>query len=196
MDILQDLEAHGVNIVPKVSMLRLLKELDTYEPIAGFKRSEFIPIEDIESAVDAGSVFGYPFVIKSRQPSKHHKTTALITSKQLIAQTLSDIGWNQLVAEPYYAKSLYIPVVRRKANDCMYYPIGEQFSMGLISIAPAIVSNAVSNSMRELASSVVDHIFGNQIEGLFIVSAYLQDNNALLFNNISIGYAISAPLHY
>jgi 5-(carboxyamino)imidazole ribonucleotide synthase len=158
---------------------------------AGIPTTEFEAIESAESALNFGSIHGFPFVIKTRTLGYDGYGNATI-------RTSNDAygAWNrftqteeprELMAEKFvnFTKELAVMVARNRRGEVAVYPCVETIQENHICrvvIAPAQIEPALQHLAKEIALACVEAIAG---VGVFGVEMFLTAEGNILVNEIA-----------
>ncbi|MCO5588739.1 hypothetical protein L7F22_042698 [Adiantum nelumboides] len=192
VETLEKLEAEGVDIEPKPSTIRIIQ--DKYLQKVHFHKHDvalpdFRKIADLESAVEAGRDFGYPFMIKSRRLAYDGRGNAVAHSKEDLHKAVFSLGGFErgLYAEKFapFVKELSIMVVRGRDNTLQCFPTVETVHKNNICHiveAPAQISRLLSDAATALAEKAVRSLQG---AGVFGVELFLLADGQVLLNEVA-----------
>lgn len=155
----------------------------------GVPTAEVLPIQEAseQALKDVGSVFGYPYMLKSRTMAYDGRGNFAVTSEKDIPEALSQLGTRPLYAEKWahFKMELAVMVVRGK-DAVMGYPVAEtvhEKSILRVCYIPARgVSKEIQERARKLAEQAVSAFPG---KGVFGVEMFLMDDETLLINELA-----------
>jgi len=158
---------------------------------AGIPTTEFEAIDSVQSALDFGAKYGFPFVLKTRTLGYDGYGNATI-------RTANDAhsAWNkftqteeprELMAERFvnFTKELAVMVARNRRGEVAVYPCVETIQENHICrvvIAPAQIEVGLQHLAKEIALACVEAING---VGVFGVEMFLTNNGSILVNEIA-----------
>ena len=148
----------------------------------GVPTAEVLPIQEAseQALKDVGSVFGYPYMLKSRTMAYDGRGNFAVTSEKDIPEALSQLGTRPLYAEKWahFKMELAVMVVRGK-DVVMGYPVAEtvhEKSILRVCYVPARgISREIQERARKLAEQAVSLFPG---KGVFGVEMFLMDDGA------------------
>ncbi|MBS1538596.1 MAG: 5-(carboxyamino)imidazole ribonucleotide synthase [Bacteroidetes bacterium] len=158
---------------------------------AGIPITEFQAIDSVQSALEFGSLHGFPFVLKTRTLGYDGYGNATIRNAN-DAQS----AWNkftqteeprELMAEKFvnFTKELAVMVARNRRGEVAVYPCVETIQENHICrvvIAPAQIDEALQHVAKEIALACVETING---VGVFGVEMFLTNEGKILVNEIA-----------
>ncbi|OVA14682.1 N5-carboxyaminoimidazole ribonucleotide mutase PurE domain [Macleaya cordata] len=189
---LEKLEQQGVDCQPKASTIRIIQ--DKYIQKVHFSQHaipmpEFMQIDDLESAVKAGDLFGYPLMIKSKRLAYDGRGNAVAQSKEELSSCVVALGgYNHgLYVEKWapFVKELAVIVARGRDNSLSCYPVVETIhkdNICHIVKAPADVSWKIRKLATDVAERAVSSLEG---AGVFAVELFLTRDDQILLNEVA-----------
>ncbi|XP_047323007.1 phosphoribosylaminoimidazole carboxylase, chloroplastic [Impatiens glandulifera] len=189
---LEKLEQQGVNCQPKASTIRIIQ--DKYLQKVHFSRhaipvSEFMEIDNLESAKKAGDLFGYPLMIKSKRLAYDGRGNAVAGREVDISSAVNALGGfaRGLYVEKWapFVKELAVIVARGRDNSTLCYPVVETIhkeNICHIVKSPADVSWKVRKLATEVADRAVSSLEG---AGVFAVELFLTEDDKILLNEVA-----------
>ncbi|KAL6001563.1 hypothetical protein ACLOJK_007301 [Asimina triloba] len=92
VDTLEKLEEQGIDCQPKASTIRIIQ--DKYLQKVHFSQHaipipDFVEINDLESAIKGGALFGYPLMIKSKRLAYDGRGNAVAHNKEELSSAIS-----------------------------------------------------------------------------------------------------------
>lgn len=154
----------------------------------GIPLPEFIQVDNLEQAYEAGRKFGYPYMLKSRRMAYDGKGNAVVADQNSVVEACAKLGNTDLYAEKWapFLKELAVMVVRTD-DEVRSYPVVETIQKDNIChivIAPAIgVSQLAMERTSKIASDAIRHIGDGR--GIFGVELFLMENDEVLLNEIA-----------
>lgn len=192
VETLEELEREGVDIEPKPSTIRIIQ--DKYLQKVHFSKHgvplpNFRKIEDLKDAEEAGYVFGYPLMIKSRRLAYDGRGNAVAHSKEDLDKAVSSLGGFErgLYAEKWasFVKELSIMVVRGRDGSLQCFPTVETTHKDNICHtveAPAQISQKIADVATDVAEKAVGSLQG---AGVFGVELFLLTDGQVLLNEVA-----------
>lgn len=192
VDTLEKLEREGVDCQPKASTIRIIQ--DKYLQKVHFSRhgiplSEFMQIDDLDSAKRAGHLFGYPLMIKSKRLAYDGRGNAVAHSEDEISSSVAVLGGygRGLYVEKWasFIKELAVIVARGRDCEISCYPVVETIhkeNICHIVKAPAQVSSNIMNLATDVARKAVSSLDG---AGVFAVELFLTKDGQILLNEVA-----------
>ncbi|KAJ4950039.1 hypothetical protein NE237_026871 [Protea cynaroides] len=189
---LEKLEQQGVDCQPKASTIRIIQ--DKYLQKVHFSRnaipvSDFMQIDDPESAEKAGDLFGYPLMVKSKRLAYDGRGNAVAHSKEELSSAVGTLGgYNQgLYIEKWapFVKELAVIVARGRDNSISCYPVVEtihQENICHIVKAPADVPWIIRSRATDIAKEAINSLEG---VGVFAVELFLTRDGQILLNEVA-----------
>ncbi|KAF3925363.1 hypothetical protein ABW20_dc0110041 [Dactylellina cionopaga] len=189
-----------VPVHPSWETLRLIQ--DKYLQKEHF-RKEGIPVApqmmiDVGEAMlgslqEAGKIYGFPFMLKSRKESYDGRGNFKINSAQDFEAAVDSMGNFSLYAEKFqpFQKELAVMVIRTENSEgelrnIYAYPavetIHEDSVCTKVFYPPRQVPTDACEAARQLASSVVGTLKGR---GVFAVEMFLHQDNTLVVNEVA-----------
>lgn len=192
VETLEELEREGVDIEPKPSTIRTIQ--DKYLQKVHFRQHgvalpDFRKIDDLKSAEEAGHLFGYPLMIKSRRLAYDGRGNAVARTKEGLLAAVSSLGGfeRDLYAEMWapFIKELSIMVARGRDGSLRCFPTVETTHKDNICHtveAPAQISKEVADAAVDLAEKAVGSLQG---AGVFGVELFLLADGQVLLNEVA-----------
>lgn len=192
VETLEELEREGVDIEPKPSTIRIIQ--DKYLQKLHFDKHgvalpNFRKIEDLQQAEEAGRLFGYPMMIKSRCLAYDGRGNAVARSEEDLHNALSTLGGFErgLYAEKWasFVKELSVMVVRGRDGSMRCFPTVETTHKDNICHtveAPAQISKRISDAATDVAEKAVGSLQG---AGIFGVELFLLTDGQVLLNEVA-----------
>lgn len=144
----------------------------------GIATADFLEIKNIDDAKEAGSRFGYPFVLKAKRDSYDGKGNALVEAESGIEGAFQKLAGRELYAEKFvpFTKELAVVAARSSAGDIALFPLVETVHVNHICdtvTMPAGVSENVRAEAEQLARNVMEHLSG---AGVFAIEMFLGES--------------------
>ncbi|KAM0554053.1 hypothetical protein ACHAPJ_007128 [Fusarium lateritium] len=191
-----------VVVYPSWKTLRLIQ--DKYEQ-KDYLGKQDIPIaeqvavagsggDEMRAALkDISAKYGIPFMLKSRKDSYDGRGNLKISNEADIETAVTEFGKLQCYAEKYvpFQRELSVIVIRTEDADgktkrLVPYPavetVHEDNVCSRVYMPPRDTPDAVSKRAQEVASSVVEKLWGR---GVFAVEMFVTENNDILVNEIA-----------
>ncbi|KAK9093630.1 hypothetical protein Syun_028541 [Stephania yunnanensis] len=187
VDTIEKLEQKGIICQPKASSIRIIQ--DKYLQKVHFSQhgiplTDFMQIDNIESAKQAGDLFGYPLMIKSKRLAYDGRGNAVAHSENGISSSVAALGGfsRGLYAEKWapFVKELSVIVARGRDNSVSCYPVVETIhkeNICHIVKAPADVPWKVKSLASSIAQKAVSSLEG---AGVFAVELFLTADGQIL----------------
>lgn len=189
---LEKLEQQGIDCQPKASTIKIIQ--DKYLQKVHFSQhgiplTDYMQIENLESAEKAGDFFGYPLMIKSRRLAYDGRGNSVARSKEELPASVSALGGYDkgLYVERWtpFVKELAVIVARERDDSILCYPVVETFhkdSICHIVEAPANVPEKIKQLALDVARKAVRSLDG---AGVFAVELFLTQDGKVLLNEVA-----------
>ncbi|KAL3520935.1 hypothetical protein ACH5RR_019084 [Cinchona calisaya] len=189
---LEKLEQQGVDCQPKASTIRIIQ--DKYLQKVHFSRHaiplpKFMQIDDLDSAKQAGDLFNYPLMIKSKRLAYDGRGNAVANSEEELSSAVNALGGYDrgLYVEKWapFVKELSVIVVRGRDNSVLCYPVVETIhreNICHIVKSPADVSWKIMKLATDVAFRAVSSLDG---AGIFAVELFLTADGQILLNEVA-----------
>jgi 5-(carboxyamino)imidazole ribonucleotide synthase len=190
--LLAALEAGGREVWPSSRTMSLVQDKlvqkqtlrDAAVPVVGF-----LPVHQGAALADLAREIGLPFVLKKRRLGYDGTGNFTVRGEEDWPSALDKLGGPEsgLYAERWcrFERELAVIVTRSTNGEHAIYPVVETRQREHVCeqvIAPAPVPEAIASRARHLALQAIEAIDG---AGSFGVEFFLQDNGALLVNEIA-----------
>src|SRR5258708_17920657 len=190
VEALAALEAVGINVQPAASTVRLIQDKFAQKQYLAERHIQvpaFREISGAESALQIGTAFGYPYVIKARRLAYDGRGNYVIRSPDDIPLALAALGTTELYAEQWvpFDKEFAVMVARGADGQLAVYPVVETIQVDNIChtvIAPAQIASASARTASEIARAAVSSLEG---AGIFGVELFLLPDGSALLNEIA-----------
>jgi len=181
--------AQGTPVQPLPQTLRVIQDKyaqKVYLAERGIPLPEFCDVPDLEAAIEAGRVFGYPLMLKAKRLAYDGKGNAVAKTKEDVAAAFEQLGGIDVYAEKWapFVKELAVMVVR-SASEVRPYPVVETVqkdNICHITITPAQLSATACNKALAVASQAIAALEG---AGIFGVELFLMPDDSILLNEIA-----------
>lgn len=155
----------------------------------GVALPEFMKIDSLESAEEAGRLFGYPLMLKSRRLAYDGRGNAVAKSKEGLSVAISALGGVErgLYAEKWapFVKELAVMVARGRNGCIRSFPVVETTHKDNICHtveAPAQIPQEIACAALEAAERAVGSLSG---AGIFGVELFLLEDGKVLLNEVA-----------
>lgn len=192
VDTLDALSREGVDIEPKPSTIRTIQ--DKYAQKVHFSQhgvplSSYMQINSAEAAEEAGVLFGYPLMLKSRKLAYDGRGNAVAHCKEELSKAVSSLGGFErgLYAEKWapFVKELAVMVARGRDGSISSFPVVETTHKDNICHtveAPAAIPVETVKKALDVAQRAVASLQG---AGVFGVELFLLGNGEVLLNEVA-----------
>ncbi|GAQ82166.1 phosphoribosylaminoimidazole carboxylase [Klebsormidium nitens] len=192
VDTLDALASEGVDVEPRPSTIRIIQ--DKYLQKEHFAKNEvpladFVKLDDMDAAIQAGRTFGYPLMIKSRKMAYDGRGNAVAHSVDKLAEAVQVLGGFErgLYAEKWapFQKELAVMVARGRDGSLRSYPVVETAHKDNICHtveAPAAIPEATAKAALKVAEKAVGCLYG---AGVFGVELFLLPDGEILLNEVA-----------
>jgi 5-(carboxyamino)imidazole ribonucleotide synthase len=191
-NLLEALELKGHALAPSSKTMRLVQDKflqKTALKNAGLSVPEFIDVPDLAALDAALRLLGLPLVLKKRRNGYDGKGNATIRTEadSRMAWELLNGDENALFAEAFcpFTQELAIMITRAPKRDAVAYPVVETIQhhhICRVVKAPAPVSPAVADKVRDLATRAIDAVNG---VGTFGVELFRMADDCVLINELA-----------
>lgn len=192
VETLEKLSQAGVDVEPKPWTIAIIQDKyaqKVYFRERGIPLPDFVVLDSVESAVEAGRKFGYPLMLKSRRLAYDGRGNAVAKSEEQLGEAISALGGidRGLYAEKWapFVKELAIMVARGRDGDIRSYPVVETTHKDNIChtvIAPAPVSEEIKARALKVAEKAIGSLKG---AGVFGVELFLLASGEVLLNEVA-----------
>lgn len=189
--VLAEIEAEGkVKVHPSAKTILTIQDkyAQKQHVVAhGVPVADFMETPDETAVEGAGTLFGYPFMLKSKTMAYDGKGNYVVKSKDDIKPAMAALSKTPLYAEKWapFVKELAVMVVRRANGEVRSYPMVETIHKNSIChlvIAPAQVDGAVLEKAQVIAENAIKSFPG---AGIFGVEMFLMEDGQILLNEIA-----------
>ena len=191
-NLLEALELKGHALAPGSATMRIVQDKflqKTALKNAGLAVPEFIDVPDLNALDAAIRLLGLPLVLKKRRNGYDGKGNATIRTEadSRMAWELLDGDENALFAEAFcpFTQELAIMITRAPKREAVAYPVVETIQhhhICRVVKAPAPVSPAVADTVRDLATRAIDAVNG---VGTFGVELFRTADDRVLINELA-----------
>ncbi|MDB5204900.1 MAG: N5-carboxyaminoimidazole ribonucleotide synthase [Candidatus Taylorbacteria bacterium] len=189
-DALNDLVGEGKDINPHPKILETIKDKYLQKKFLeknGIPVADSVEVSDEEEIKKAGTVFGYPFLLKARKDAYDGRGNALIKNEIDIKDGIVKLKDRTLYVEKFvpFVKELAVVVGRSKNGEVKVFPAVETIHKNNIChivISPAPVKKDITQKAEELATKIIADFKG---VGVFAVEMFLTEKNELVINEIA-----------
>lgn len=192
VETLEALARENVDIEPKPFTIRIIQ--DKYIQKMHFKQHgvslpEFMKIDSVGDAEEAGKQFGYPLMLKSRRDAYDGRGNAVAQSKEALSLAIASLGGVErgLYAEKWapFVKELAVMVARGRNGCIRSFPVVETTHVSNICHtveAPAQIPAKVAELAMQVAERAVGSLTG---AGMFGVELFLLEDGNVLLNEVA-----------
>jgi phosphoribosylaminoimidazole carboxylase len=184
--------AGQVVVEPSWKTLRIIKDKyaqKQYLKEHGVDVADSIDLEGkgVEGLKEAGSTYGYPFMLKSKTEAYDGKGNFVVKSEADVDAAFEALGKRPLYAECWADFSMELAVMVVKTKDgVLTFPtvetVHEDSICKLTYAPPRNVSSTIAQQAQELAKKAIGAFEG---KGVFGVEMFLLKNDSLLINEIA-----------
>ncbi|TVU22747.1 hypothetical protein EJB05_32464 [Eragrostis curvula] len=189
---LEKLEKQGVDCEPKASTIMTIQ--DKYRQKKHFSKfgiplPDFVEVETLHSIEEAGEIFGYPLMVKSKRLAYDGRGNAVARSKEDLSSVVASLGGFEhgLYVErwTHFVKELSVIVARSRDGSTVCYPVVETIhkdNICHIVEAPAEVSDKIKKLATNVAEKAIKSLEG---AGVFAVELFLTEDDEILLNEVA-----------
>uniref|UniRef100_M8BGB9 phosphoribosylaminoimidazole carboxylase n=1 Tax=Aegilops tauschii TaxID=37682 RepID=M8BGB9_AEGTA len=189
---LEKLEKQGVVCEPKASTIAIIQ--DKYRQKGHFSKfgipiADFVEVDTLSSIENAGEMFGYPLMVKSKRLAYDGRGNAVAHNKEELSSVVSSLGGFEhgLYVERWtpFAKELSVIVARSRDGCTVCYPVVETIHKD--NICHVVEAPAqIPEKMKKLATSVAEKAIKSlEGAGVFAVELFLTNDNQALLNEVA-----------
>ena len=187
LEALQSLAQQGVCFRPSLDALAHL--LDKYEQ-RSYLKSIGLPVPQftaLSAIADLQAVRDFPVVLKARRHGYDGQGTFIIKDREELTATWNKFHCPPMLLEEFvrFAKELAVMVARNVSGEIVVYPVVETYQKNQVCrwvIAPAAVSEQVTQEIHQIARTLVDKL---QVVGICGIELFLTDDQRILVNEIA-----------
>ena len=188
-DVLKSVE-NNAEINPSPQTLKIIQDKflqKTFLQNNNIPVPDFIKIESIEDVVQGLKKFGYPVLLKARRDAYDGKGNFKIDSEDEIQEAYDYFKEQKLMLEKFVPFKMEVSVIasRNTKGEIKTYPLVENIHEKNIlrqTIAPARISNNVSQKAEKIASDTMDVLKG---AGVFGIEMFVTQNDEIVINEIA-----------
>ncbi|GJN38017.1 hypothetical protein PR202_gb27023 [Eleusine coracana subsp. coracana] len=181
---LEKLEKQGVDCEPKASTIMTIQ--DKYRQKKHFSKfgiplPDFVEVETLHSIEEAGEIFGYPLMVKSKRLAYDGRGNAVAQKKEELSSVVASLGGfdHGLYVErwTHFVKELSVIVARSRDGSTVCYPVVETIhkdNICHIVKAPAEVSDKIKKLATSVAEKAIKSLEG---AGVFAVELFLTEDD-------------------
>ena len=187
LEALQSLAKQGVCFRPSLEALAPL--LDKYEQRC-YLKTIGLPVPkftNLSAIADLQAVTDFPVVLKARRHGYDGQGTFMIEDREELTATWNRFQCPPMLLEEFvpFTKELAVMVARNPVGEIIVYPVVETHQENQVChwvIAPAAVSERVTQEINQIARTLVDKL---QVVGIFGLEIFLTDDERILVNEIA-----------
>ncbi len=192
VETLEALARKGFDVEPTPFTIRVIQ--DKYLQKMHFKQHgvalpDFMKVDSLESAEEAGRVLGYPFMLKSRRLAYDGRGNSAVKSKDELLKAVASLGGFErgLYVEKWapFIKELAVMVARGRDGCIKSFPVVETTHKDNICHtveAPAQIPTEIASIAMEVAERAVGSLTG---AGVFGVELFLLKDGEVLLNEVA-----------
>uniref|UniRef100_A0A0A9CGH1 phosphoribosylaminoimidazole carboxylase n=1 Tax=Arundo donax TaxID=35708 RepID=A0A0A9CGH1_ARUDO len=189
---LEKLEKQGVDCEPKASTIMIIQ--DKYRQKKHFSKfgiplPDFVEVHTLQSIENAGEMFGYPLMVKSKRLAYDGRGNAVAQKKEELSSVVASLGGFEhgLYIERWtpFVKELSVIVARSRDGSTVCYPVVETIHKDNICHvveAPAEVSDKIKKLATSVAEKAIKSLEG---AGVFAVELFLTEDDQILLNEVA-----------
>ncbi|MDH3277964.1 MAG: 5-(carboxyamino)imidazole ribonucleotide synthase [Nitrosopumilus sp.] len=149
--------------------------------------SEFIQVDSINDLAQGLAKFGYPALLKARRDAYDGRGNFKINSSKDVQEAFDYFNGQNLMLEKFvqFKKEVSVIVGRNTKGQIKTFPLVENIHENNIlreTIAPARVSEEISNQAEEIAKKTITVLKG---AGVFGIEMFVTFENDILVNEIA-----------
>lgn len=205
VDSLDKLVKMGIQVSPDPQAIRIIQ--DKYNQKNHIKNttfdnvpmSDFMIVDNINDAYNAGNIYGYPYMLKRRRDAYDGRGNVMIKSINDIESAVLKLGdlskkddqylSNGLYAERWvsFTKEIAVMVVKSELGIITYPAVEtiQKDSICHIVVAPALITDSLQVKCREIACKAVESLPGNTNYGVFGVELFLLEDGSVIYNEMA-----------
>ena len=193
----------GAIIYPSTQTLDLIKDKLTQKQFLkdnNLPVGRFVAINNLQDVLEVATIFGYPFVLKTRFGGYDGKGNFVIKSEADCQIGFESLGKNNLYAEEFVPFILELSVIVAKGTtknqsdknnktelraDIKTYPVVETHQTNSIcstTFTPADIPSDLQEKARQIAYQTLSKL---DTIGVFAVEMFLQADGQILINEIA-----------
>ena len=188
-DVLKSVE-NNAEINPSPETLKIIQDKflqKTFLQNNNIPIPDFIKIDNIEEIIEGLKKFGYPALLKARRDAYDGKGNFKIDSENEIQEAYNYFKGQKLMLEKFVPFKMEVSVIasRNTKGEIKTYPLVENIHEKNIlrqTIAPARISNSVSEKAEKIASDTMDVLKG---AGVFGIEMFVTQNDEIVINEIA-----------
>jgi len=189
---LEALEKEGVEVQPPSACIRIIQDKlvqKRHFEKHGVPLGPYRDAPDVAAAKQAGDMFGYPYMLKSRRDAYDGKGNAVVSSAADVESAFKSLGGKDCYAEKWcaYEKEVAVMVVRNKTGDSRVYPVVDFTAKNSIchtTICPAESTIQVQERTREIAKQAIQSL-GEGTAGIFGVELFVFPDGSVTLNEVA-----------
>ncbi len=189
-DVLRELRESGIRVNPSPETLETIKDKLNQKRFLqgwGIPVVEFSEVTDRDGALEVASLFGFPFVLKSRFGGYDGRGNLVVMDGKELDWALEKFGKQPLYAERYVRleKELAIMVARSMSGEIVTYPVVETIHRNNIChivLAPAPVDIKVYQQAENISREIMRHLKG---AGVFGIEMFMTRDGEVLVNELA-----------
>ena len=188
-DVLKSVE-NNAEINPSPETLKIIQDKflqKTFLQNNNIPIPDFLKIDNIEEVIEGLEKFGFPALLKARRDAYDGKGNFKINSKNEIQEAYDYFKGQELMLEKFVPFKMEVSVIasRNTKGEIKTYPLVENIHEKNIlrqTIAPARISNEVSQKAEKIASDTMNVLRG---AGVFGIEMFVTQNDEIVINEIA-----------
>jgi len=189
-DVLEELERSGKTVQPSPATVRIVQ--DKYQQKLFLQKHgaplvQFKDCPTVQTAVEAGQLFGFPFMLKAKKLAYDGRGNRVVNTEVEVRDCFETLGAADIYAEQLcpFIKELAVMIVRTLDGQLHSYPLVETVQKNNLChtvLCPADIAADVMEEATRVASSAISFCSG---AGIFGVKLFLLADNSVLLNEIT-----------
>ncbi len=189
---LLELESEGYKVYPTAKSLQVIQDKLTQKckmTQNNLPVPDFMAIADMNDMVEAGKLYGYPYMLKARTGGYDGKGNAVVHSVNDIENAYKELGSGKLklMAEKMinFRMETSVLACRSLNGDIAVYPVGDNRHKDSIlheTLVPADISPDATKKAMLVAQRVMEIFDG---VGMFCVEMFVTENDDILVNEVA-----------
>jgi phosphoribosylaminoimidazole carboxylase len=184
--------AAGIDVQPTPFTLRVIQDKyaqKEYFQKAGVPLPEFRDIKCAKCASNAGTAFGYPYMLKAKRMAYDGKGNAVVTSPEQLPEAVASLGGyaTGLYAEKMvpFVCELAVMVARGRDGSLATYPVVQTIHKNNICHTTEVPANVPPSALAAAQLASTKAIGCLQGAGIFGVELFLLPDGSILLNEVA-----------
>lgn len=189
---LKKLEQQDYKVYPTAKSLEIIQNKYTQKTLlkeSNIPVPDFLEVQDIKDIQKAGTLFGYPMLLKTCTGGYDGKGNAVVHDEADISRAFDCLGSGKLplMCERFvdFLMETSVLACRGLDGNISVYPVGENIHYDNILFetkVPAHINNHTSHMAMELAKKVLDVFKG---VGMFCIELFITKDGNVLINEVA-----------